>query len=101
MPLLSSGYYSDDLLTSATRGRLSLRGTTILEYLGWNHERMLSLGRVIPLDVLLTFSVQYLFPSPLLYKCLLLFMVVANVLLFARFVELSFPGTSTQDAWPR
>jgi hypothetical protein len=83
LPLLSSGYYSDDLVNSTTKARLELHGIPLFQYM----VRLTSFwatynGRFFPVAILTTVPISYLSYHLHLYKALLLSLTLFNVLLF-------------------
>jgi hypothetical protein len=82
-PLLSSGYYSDDLVNSTTKAYLELHGISLFQHLlstawFWTTYN----GRFFPVAILTTGPISYLSYNLHLYKILLLSLTVFNVLLF-------------------
>lgn len=82
LPLLSSGYYSDDLINSTIKGQLELQNITFVHYLiDENRRWVTSRGRFFPVAVLTTEAISYVSYHLQLYKILILSMIIMNVLL--------------------
>ena len=87
-PLLSSGYYSDDLIHSTLRGQLELQNKSLLNHIvEENRYWIVDNGRFFPVATLMVLPVSYLFSNLLLHKIFILLQVIVNALLFSRFVE--------------
>lgn len=87
-PLLSSGFYSDDLVTSVLKGQLELQNKSLLDHFtGTAKEWIVYNGRYLMTALFLTTTMSYLMHSLLIYKTVLLLMVIVNVLIFGWFVD--------------
>ena len=89
LPMLSSGYYSDDLLQSTTKGQVGLQNISIVQFViddirTW----MTHFGRVFPVHAFFTLPVLYFLTNLVAYKTFIILMVIVNIILFARFIEL-------------
>jgi hypothetical protein len=83
LPLLSSGYYSDDLIYSTMRGQIQLQGISFVESLiESNRAWITSNGRLFPVHLLRLHAISYVSYHLSVYKALLLSLNVINVLLF-------------------
>ncbi|MFB3893029.1 MAG: hypothetical protein ACE15C_13510 [Phycisphaerae bacterium] len=88
-PLLSSGYYSDDLVNSTIKGRVEMKGVSI-----WagvvenNRELVVDFGRLLPTYFLLTLPFAYLLPDLPPHKAAVLLLVAANLLLFYKLMRM-------------
>lgn len=89
LPLLSSGYYSDDLITSTFRGQLQVQGVSFIEYfIETNRFWIHSNGRLFPVHLFTISAISYLSSSLLTYKAILLSLNVIDVLLFGYMLRL-------------
>jgi hypothetical protein len=87
-PLLDTGYLSDDAGNSLIRGILQYHHVSLAGYCYGQCQRwMFEVGRFYPLIFLQIYATFYLFPNLCLYKWLVVGLVVADLLLFARFVR--------------
>lgn len=83
LPLLSSGFYSDDLINSTLQGQLQLQGKSFIEHvLETNRAWITASGRLFPVHLLTISAIAYVSSALLFYKILLLSLNTANVLLF-------------------
>jgi hypothetical protein len=88
LPLLSSGYYSDDLIHSTLKGQLELQNSSFLQYvIDLNREWVTSSGRVCPVHILTILAISYVFSDLQLYKILVLSLTVVNALLFGSLIH--------------
>ena len=88
LPLLSSGYYSDDLINSTLNGQIGLESSSLLKNLiGVNQHWIHANGRFFPVASIMVLPVAYIFSTLLTHKIFILMMIIVNVLLFSRFVE--------------
>ena len=87
-PMLSSGFYADDLVNSTLRGGLEIQGTTFFQnYADVVMEWIRDHGRLFPLGLLTTRSVSYLAGNLLYYKIVLLLSVLASSMAFGSMVR--------------
>lgn len=96
LPLLSSGYYSDDLTNSTLRGQLQVQGSSFIEYLietnrFWIHSN----GRLFPVHLFTISVISYISSSLTIYKALLLSLNVITVLLFGYMLLLHTENRAT------
>lgn len=96
LPLLSSGYYSDDLISSTLRGQLQLRGVSFVEsVIAQNRAWVVLNGRLFPVHLLTLNAISYVSYDLPVYKALLLSLNVINVLLFGYLLFLHTGHRST------
>lgn len=87
LPLLRSGYVSDDSLNSAVRGGLleqnmSLLGLTVHIIGSW----LTNVGRFYPLSGY-AYTVFYVLTNLYIYKCFILLLILLSIYAYARFVR--------------
>lgn len=87
-PLLESGYYSDDMVSSLTRGKLEYEkisfSDNVVNELTFGIK---SLGRLQPFGALVGSTVMYFGYNVKLYKSIVLLLVIINVFLFGYFIH--------------
>lgn len=82
LPLLYSGYYSDDLINSSLKGHLELQNISFFQYLiDVNRYWISSNGRFFPVCLFTTFGISYFAYHLQLYKIFILSNIIVNVLL--------------------
>jgi len=88
LPLLQSGYYSDDMSNSLFRPRQELTGGSFLNhFVQMNSYHIESLGRLTPVKEFLSGAIYYYATNLFIYKALILLLVVLNVFAFGHFVK--------------
>jgi len=95
LPLLSSGFYSDDITDSIVKSRLSLKGVSLGEHLVYRAQIWLRNGRVMPLGHQFISTIAWLFPQAFTAKVFILCLILLNVALFGALV---FKLTGNRDA---
>jgi hypothetical protein len=89
LPLLRSGYYSDDMVNSLLRPQIELDGESFLKhFLITNSYWITTNGRFFPASLFLTELVYYYATNLLAYKIIILILVIADVVLFGHFVRM-------------
>jgi hypothetical protein len=89
LPLLTSGYYSDDLIHATLKAQIELRNVSFFEYLfNMNRQWVTENGRYYPVFFLMVYPVAYLSHDLIVYKSIVLLMVIINVLVFGRLVKM-------------
>lgn len=88
LPLLQSGYYSDDMSNSLYRPRQELTGGSFLNhFVQMNSYHIESLGRLHTVKEFLSGAIYYYATNLFIYKALILLLVVLNVFAFGYFVK--------------
>ena len=78
-PLLSSGFYCDDVLNSCNDGVLRMNGCGLGQWLADGIRGSMASGRFFPLMIVNVYTVHALFPVALAYKCYILALVLLNL----------------------
>lgn len=87
LPLLTTGFISDDIYNSEIRGHMIQRGMTLWGVTVFYAKQWLrNEGRLFPMTFYL-YSVFYLLRSVLLYKCFVLGVTLANISVFFVFLR--------------
>jgi hypothetical protein len=89
VPLLSSGYYSDDLMNSAIKGRTELEGISLAAHLfeeirNW----VVDNGRIHPVFILENVLFSYFLTDLTIHKSAVLLLVIVDLLLFFKMLEM-------------
>lgn len=88
LPLLQSGYYSDDMSNSLFRPRQELTGGSFLNhFLQSNSYHIKSLGRLLTAKEFLSGAIYYYATNLLTHKIIILLLVVLNIFAFGHFVK--------------
>ena len=88
LPLLESGYYSDDMSDSLIRPQQELTGGSFLNYfVHINSDSIRSSGRLTPTSQFLRGAISYYADTLLTYKAIILLLVVLNIFAFGHFVK--------------
>jgi hypothetical protein len=88
MPLMSSGYYSDDMWNSTTKAQMEDSGISLFRYLLNHSKELMESGRPSAVAPFVMGPIAYMSYNLLLYKGLILLLTVSNVLLFGYFLLL-------------
>ncbi len=89
LPLLSSGYYSDDLILSTLKGQLELQNTSLGQYvIDEFRNDITSMGRLDPVHLLARHPISYVFYDVHHNKMFVLSMILINVLLFGCLIHI-------------
>jgi hypothetical protein len=89
LPLLQSGYYSDDLVDSTIKGQIELKGVTLWAHIvAQNKYWIVANGRFFPVAFLATMPIDYFLTDVTLHKLSVLVLIVVNLLLFFKMIEL-------------
>jgi hypothetical protein len=89
LPLLHSGFYSDDIAKSLIRPHQELKGGSFLDYFFHINSYWVRVnGRLSPVNLFLQGLVYYYANNLLTYKVAILLLVVVNIGLFGYFVNL-------------
>jgi len=87
LPMLSSGFYSDDLYNSTLKGQIELQKISFVSYLADAFKHwIMDNGRPLAVALFITSLMSYLLYNVTVYKLILLVMVIANVLALGRLV---------------
>jgi hypothetical protein len=90
LPLLQSGYYSDDMSNSLYRPQQELTGGSFLNhFLQSNSHHIKSLGRLLTAKEFLSGAVYYYATNLLTHKIIILLLVVLNIFAFGHFVRIT------------
>lgn len=89
LPLLFSGYYSDDMVNSVIRPTQELEGGTFFKYfISENKSWVNANGRLFPVSAFLTGLIYFYSNNLVAYKIIILLLVIFDVFLFGYFVKL-------------
>jgi len=80
-PMLTSGYYSDDLMNSEIKGQIGLQHSTLIKYIYTAINQWIKLGRFFPIGLIVTYTVAYFSYNLIFYKLFLVMLVLTNVIL--------------------
>lgn len=91
LPLLHSGYYSDDMVNSSIRGQILLENISFVHYwINFVIYMFKDQGRFIPVSIFTLVAVSYYFYNLFLYKALILVLIIINIYLFGYFIKIVF-----------
>ncbi len=91
LPLLHSGYYSDDMVNSLLRGQISLEKISFLHYtFNFIKSMLKTQGRFVPISIFTLVTISYFFYNLILYKTLILVLIITNIFLFGYFIKIVF-----------
>jgi len=89
LPLLFSGYYSDDMVNSVIRPTQELEGGTFFKYyVSANKSWISANGRLFPVSSFLTGLIYYYSNNLSAYKIIILLLVIIDIFLFGYFIKL-------------
>lgn len=88
LPLISSGFYSDDMIQSTLKGQLEMQNSSVIKHIidvsmHWIRNN----GRFYPVSMFFVFYAAYFFHNVIVYKILLLVMVIINIFVFGLLIE--------------
>jgi hypothetical protein len=86
-PMLSSGYYSDDMVNSSLKGSIEIQNISIANYIKKQINDWLIQGRLFPLGLIITYTVAYYINKLVVYKTIVMVMVIINILLLGKLTE--------------
>jgi len=87
LPLLSSGYYSDDLVFSSIKGQIKLNNSSLFNYIYNYIVSWMNNGRFVPMAFISTLPIIYFPDDYRLYKAVILLIVILNALSFSFLIK--------------
>ena len=91
LPILHSGYYSDDMVNSSLRGQIALDKMSYFNYtINFIDYMAKAYGRFVPVSIFTLTLIFYYFHNIFLYKAIILLLIIINTLLFGLFTKKIF-----------